>query len=139
MKILILCTGNSCRSQMAKGILRNIKPSWRVESAGTNPAQFTHPKAVLVMQEMGIDISSSTPRHANQFAKENWNYVITVCGDAEENCPVFTGQVKQKIHIGFFDPAKAEGSEKEILNVFRTVRDEIKLKFEKFAENPESF
>ena len=134
MKVLILCTGNSCRSQMAEGILKKLKPSWLVKSAGTKPAEAVHPKAVQVMKELGIDISGAKPEHTDKYIGDNWDTVITVCGDAEEKCPLFTGNVKEKLHIGFFDPAKAEGSEEEVYKIFQDVRDEIKIRFTEFAD-----
>ncbi|MDN5348665.1 MAG: hypothetical protein PWQ54_61 [Bacteroidales bacterium] len=132
MKILILCTGNSCRSQMAEGFLKSFDPDLEVVSAGTNPSSEVHPKAIAVMRESFIDISNNKPKNVEQFLDQAFDYVITVCGSANENCPAFTGDVKQRLHIGFDDPAKAIGTEEEILSVFRQVRDEIKNEFFKF-------
>ena len=129
MKILILCTGNSCRSQMAEGFLKSFDESLEVYSAGTSPADEVHPKAILVMAEEGIDISSHNPMSVDEFLKESFDYVITVCGDAQENCRVFLEVVRQRVNIGFEDPAKASGSEKEILREFRRIRDEIEEGF----------
>ena len=126
MKILILCTGNSCRSQMAEGFLRSFDPALEVFSAGTEPSNQVHPKAVTVMQELGIDLSGHLPQKVDEYLQEAFDYVITVCGRAKENCPVFLGEVKQQLHIGFEDPAEAKGTEAEILEEFRRIRDEIR-------------
>ena len=130
--ILILCTGNSCRSQMAEGFLRSFDKNIEVFSAGTSPSDVVHPKAIEVMGEIGIDISDGYPKHVDEFINKEFEYVITVCGDANENCPVFTGEVKNRLHIGFEDPAKATGSKDKILFVFRKVRDEINKEFKSF-------
>ncbi|HCC70629.1 MAG TPA: protein tyrosine phosphatase [Bacteroidales bacterium] len=132
MKILILCTGNSCRSQMAEGFLKSFNENLDVYSAGTSPARKIHPKAILVMAEEGIDLSFHKPKLVDEFLKDSFDYVTTVCGDAKENCPVFSGNVKKRLHIGFEDPAKATGSEEEILQKFRRVREEIKEGFYSF-------
>ncbi len=132
MKILILCTGNSCRSQMAEGFLRFFAPEAEVFSAGTAPSDRVHPKAVQVMKEVNIDISSHTPKSVDVFLDKEFDFVITVCGGAQESCPMFTGNVKQRVHIGFTDPAEATGTEHEILTVFRNVRDQIRDDFFKF-------
>jgi len=129
MKILILCTGNSCRSQMAEGFLKSFDKTPEVYSAGTFPAGRISSKAVLVMNEVGIDISNHFPKSVNEFINEEWDYVITVCDDANETCPVFTGKVKHRMHIGFDDPSKVTGTEEFILSEFRRVRDEIKERF----------
>lgn len=129
MRILILCTGNSCRSQMAEGILKHYHPDWEVFSAGTKPAARVHPMAIKVMSELDIDISQNTPKMVDLFLDKAFDYVITVCDGAKETCPMFTGKVKQRMHIGFEDPAEAKGTEEEILKVFRKVRNEIKEKF----------
>ena len=132
MKILILCTGNSCRSQMAHGFLQSFDPKLEVFSAGTKPAEKVNPLAVKVMREKGIDISGHTPHDVKEYLNEPWDYVITVCGGANENCPAFVGKVKHRIHIGFDDPSNAIGSEELVLAEFRRVRDEIKTRFEQF-------
>lgn len=132
MKILILCTGNSCRSQMAEGFLQSFDPEIEVYSAGTNPSSEVHPKAVKVMQEVGIDLSTKQPKDVDIFINEPFDYVITVCGHAKENCPVFAGEVDNRIHIGFYDPAEATGTEDEVLKVFRNVRDKINIDFRNF-------
>ena len=131
--VLVLCTGNSCRSHIAEAILRAAaKDIFEVHSAGSNPAGFVHPKAVAVMKEIGIDISNHSSKHMNDFLKRDVHTVITVCGNADQACPSFPGQLK-RYHWGFDDPAKAEGSDEEVLDVFRRVRDEIKLVFEAYA------
>lgn len=126
MKILILCTGNSCRSQMAEGLLKSFDDKLEVYSAGTNPSSRVHSKAIRVMKEVGIDISQNVPKNVDRFLDQSFDYVITVCDNAKETCPVFTGKVKHRLHIGFEDPADATGTEEEIIAVFRKVRDEIK-------------
>ncbi|MHB8854958.1 MAG: arsenate reductase ArsC [Ignavibacteriaceae bacterium] len=132
MRILILCTGNSCRSQMAEGFLRSFDSELEVYSAGTNPSKQVHPKAIQVMKEVGIDISKNYPKMVDKFLSESFDYVITVCDNAKETCPVFIGKVGKQLHIGFEDPADATGTEEEILSVFRKVRDEIKKDFYEF-------
>lgn len=135
MKILILCTGNSCRSQMAQGFLQSFDPNLTVCSAGTEASGKLNPKAVEVMKEAGIDISHHTSDSADLYVKEEWDYVITVCGGANESCPAFTGKVKHRIHIGFDDPSHVMGSEEFIQSEFRRVRDEIKESFEQFYQS----
>jgi len=137
MKILILCTGNSCRSQMAEGFLKSFDPEIKVYSAGTSPSSRVHPKAVQVMAEEGVDISGGAPKNVDQFLDQSFDYVITVCDNAKETCPTFLGDVKEQLHIGFDDPADATGSEEEVLAVFRRVRDEIKRDFLKFYNEKE--
>ena len=126
MKILILCTGNSCRSQMAEGILQSLDPILDVISAGTIPIPAVHPKAITVMKEIGIDLSTHAPKSVDRFLTQSFDYVITVCDHAKETCPVFLGTVTHRLHIGFRDPAEATGTEEEQLVVFRSVRDEIR-------------
>lgn len=133
-KILILCTGNSCRSQMAEGFMKSFDSELAVYSAGTKPSKAVHPRAIQVMDEVGIDISGSYPKNVDKFLKESFDYVITVCDNAKETCPVFIGKVKERLHMGFEDPAEAVGTEEEILNDFRKIRDEIKLDFSEFYE-----
>ena len=131
--ILILCTGNSCRSQMAEGILRHAAGDlMEVYSAGSSPAGSVHPRAVAVLKEIGIDLSSHTSKHLNEFMDLKITTVITVCGNADQACPMFPGQVNRH-HWGFDDPAHATGSEEEIVAAFRRVRDQIKLVFEAYA------
>ena len=130
MKILILCTGNTCRSQMAEGIIRRLHPDFDVFSAGTKPETVVNPYAVRAMAEIGIDISKQFPKDVHQFVNESFDYVITVCDNAKEICPVFAGDVKNRLHIGFEDPADATGTDEEKMLVYRKVRDEILLRFE---------
>lgn len=131
--VLILCTGNSCRSHLAEGILRAAAGDLlEVASAGSKPAGYVHPKAIAVMQEIGIDISGHTSKHMNDFLSRNVTTVITVCGNADQACPMFPGQMNRH-HWGFDDPAHATGTEEEILTVFRRVRDEIRLVFGAYA------
>lgn len=131
--VLILCTGNSCRSHMAEGILRNAAGDLlEVHSAGSKPAGYVHPKAIEALKEIGIDISGHHSKHMNEFLNGNVTTVITVCGNADQACPMFPGQVN-RYHWGFDDPAHATGTEEEILNEFRRVRDQIKLVFEAYA------
>lgn len=131
-RVLVLCTGNSCRSQIAEGLLKSFDQNLEVYSAGTKPAERVHPKAVQVMKEIGIDLSANYPKMVDQFLNDEFDYVITVCGNAKENCPVFIGKVAKQLHIGFEDPAEATGTEEEILAEFRRVRDEIKRDFYNF-------
>jgi arsenate reductase len=131
-KILILCTGNSCRSQMAEGFLKSFDPKLEVYSAGTHPSGQVHPKAIQVMGEIAIDISKGYPKDVDQFLDQSFDFVITVCDNAKETCSVFMGKVSIQLHIGFDDPAEASGSDEEILAVFRRVRDEIQRDFLKF-------
>jgi arsenate reductase len=129
LKILILCTGNSCRSQMTEALLKSFDPRLEVHSAGTAPSDRVHPYAIRAMSEVGIDISGSRPKNADQFLAQPFDYVITVCDEADKNCPYFTGKVGKRMHIGFPDPAAATGSDEEILAVFRKTRDEIRARF----------
>lgn len=133
VKVLILCTGNSCRSQMAHGFLQSMDSRLEVHSAGTKPLSRVNPRAVEVMNEVGIDLSSHTPKSVDIYLNETWDYVITVCGGANETCPAFIGKVGQRIHIGFDDPSDAQGSEEFIMSEFRRVRDEIQQRFAEFA------
>lgn len=124
-KLLILCTGNTCRSQMAEGLVNHLLgDAWTAFSAGTDPGEQVHPLAIEVMKELGIDISGGTPEPIERYLDRNWDLVITVCDSAKETCPVFPGRVEQ-IHVGFPDPAEATGSREERLAVFRKVRDAI--------------
>lgn len=129
MKILILCTGNSCRSQMAHGYLQSFDSKLKVFSAGTKPASKINGKAVDVMKEIGIDISNHKPESVEKYISEVWDYVITVCDDANETCPAFVGKVKHRLHTGFEDPSEITGTDEYILSEFRRVRDEIKEEF----------
>lgn len=132
MKVLILCTGNSCRSQMAHGFLQSFDKELHVCSAGTEASGKLNEKAVAAMKEIGIDISSHTSDFVEKYLGEEWDYVITVCGGANENCPTFLGKVKHRLHIGFDDPSHAVGTDEFIWSEFRRVRDEIKEGFWKF-------
>lgn len=125
-RVLILCTGNSCRSQMAEGFVNHLLAGrWEARSAGTSPAARVHPLAVTAMAEGGVDISSGVPEVVDRYLDEAWDLVVTVCDSAKEACPVFPGRV-ETVHIPFDDPADAEGSEEEKMAVFRRVRDEIR-------------
>jgi len=125
-RALVLCTGNSCRSQMAEGWINHLLgEQWEARSAGTAPAARIHPLAVRAMAEVGIDISGGRPEHVGVYLEEPWDLVVTVCDSAKETCPVFPRPV-ERIHVSFFDPAAAEGTDEERLAVFRRVRDEIR-------------
>jgi len=131
--VLILCTGNSCRSHMAEGILRAAAGDLvEVHSAGSNPAGYVHPHAIEVLGEIGLDISAHTSKHMNDFLDRDIDTVITVCGNADQACPVFPGQV-HRYHWPFDDPAHATGTEEEVTAEFRRVRDEIRQVFEAYA------
>lgn len=132
-RVLILCTGNSCRSHMAEGILRKEAGDLlEVHSAGSKPAGYVHPKAIEVLREVGVDISGHTSKHMNEFLDRDINTVITVCGNADQACPVFPGQVNRR-HWPFDDPAHATGSDEEVLAEFRRVRDDIRSVFGAYA------
>ena len=132
MKILILCTGNSCRSQMAHGFLQSFDKNLTVCSAGTEASGKLNERAVVVMKEIDIDISHHTSDSVELYLDQEWDYVITVCGGAHETCPAFLGKVKHRMHIGFDDPSHAVGSEEFIMSEFRKIRDEIKTAFLRF-------
>jgi arsenate reductase len=117
---------------MAEGFLKSFDKKLEVYSAGTEPSEKVHPKAVQVMKDVGIDISDNYPKSVDEFLNEVFDYVITVCGGANENCPTFTGKVKNRLHIGFDDPAEAIGTEEEILGEFIRIRDEIQHDFKLF-------
>lgn len=131
-RILILCTGNSARSQMAEGLLKSYDPRLEVFSAGTEPAARVHPNAVRVMEEIGIDIGDARPKSVELFLGEAFHYVITVCGNAEASCPAFRGAVRRRLHFPFDDPAAAQGSDEQVLEAFRRVRDQIGVRFRDF-------
>lgn len=135
MKILILCTGNSCRSQMAHGFLQSFDSRLQVASAGTEASGKLNPKAVEVMKEAGIDISHHTSDSVDLYLNDEWDYVITVCGGANENCPAFLGKVKHRLHIGFDDPSHATGTPEFIESEYYRVRDEIYEAFHRFYED----
>lgn len=131
--VLILCTGNSCRSHIAEGFLRVFAGDiLDVQSAGSNPAGYVHPMAIQVMREAGIDISQHRSKHMNEFLDKKVETVITVCGNADQACPMFPGQVN-RYHWPFDDPAKAQGTDEEVLKFFRRVRDEIRRTFEAYG------
>jgi arsenate reductase len=132
MRILVLCTGNSARSQMAAAILQAIDPTLDVQSAGTRPAERVHEKAIQVLAEIGVDISSNRPKSVETVLDQAFDYVITVCDQAKESCPVFAGRVRHRRHMGFEDPAAAAGTDAERLAVFRRIRDEISTRFQQF-------
>ena len=132
--ILILCTGNSCRSHLAEGILRAASHGlFDVASAGSKPAGYVHPLGIEAMKEIGIDISAHTSKHMNDFLHRDVETVITVCGNADQACPMYPSQLNRH-HWGFDDPAHATGTDVEKMAVFRRVRDEIKRVFEAYAQ-----
>jgi arsenate reductase (thioredoxin) len=129
-RVLILCTGNSCRSQMAEALWESLsRGSWQSESAGSKPSDYVHPLAIQAMQEMNIDISEHKSKSLEQFQNQPFDLVVTVCDNAKESCPVFPG-AKTTLHWPFQDPADATGTEEEQMTVFRRVRDEIRDKIE---------
>ncbi len=136
MRILILCTGNSCRSQMAHGFLESFDNKLEVFfQQEQSLLKKVNPMAVKVMTEIGIDLAQHTPKSVNLYVGKKWDYVSTVCGGANESCPIFTGEVKNRLHIGFDDPSEATGSPEFIDNEFHRVRDEIKARFYDFYLN----
>jgi arsenate reductase len=123
--VLFLCTGNSCRSQMAEGLVKQyLSDEWQAYSAGTEPAGYVHPLAIQVMAELGINIAGQQSKPAEVFRDRRLDLVVTVCDDAAEHCPAWLGQ-GQVVHISFPDPAKAAGTDEERMAVFRSVRDDI--------------
>lgn len=128
MKVLVLCTGNACRSQMAHAFLEKMASGWEVFSAGTTPADEIHPMAIEVMKEKGIDIQHHRPEHVGVYQNQSFDCLITVCDDANENCPVFSGKVKKRFHFPFEDPAAYVGSDQDKLSFFRIIRNQIKNK-----------
>ena len=130
-RILILCTGNSCRSKMAQAVLQHTDSKLIVCSAGTHPAKEVHPLAVRVMDEVNMPIADLQTHDVSEYENQDWDYVITVCDHARETCPIFSGKVAHQLYIGCTDPAMATGSEDEKLSVFRKVRDEIIATFTK--------
>lgn len=129
MNVLILCTGNSCRSQMAQGFLQSFDSRITVKSAGTQPAERVNQTAVKVMGEIGIDISKNIPTRVDEYINQEWDYVITVCDDANETCPVFIGKVKNRLHMGFEDPSHKTGSEEFVMSEFYRIRNLVKERF----------
>jgi arsenate reductase (thioredoxin) len=132
MKILILCTGNSCRSQMAHGFMESFDKRMTIRSAGTEAAGKVNEHAIAVMKEIGIDITHHTSDQVEMYLGEEWDYVITVCGGANENCPAFSGKVKNRLHIGFDDPSDATGTNEYVRSEYIRVRDEIREGFYNF-------
>ena len=132
-RVLILCTGNSARSQMAEGLLRNdAGDRFEVESAGTKPGTV-RPEAIVVMRELGIDIGSHRSKHVDEFEGQGFDYVLTVCDNAKESCPIFLGTTK-RLHHSFEDPPPAsEGANEERMTIFRRVRDELREYLSQFA------
>ncbi len=131
-RVLILCTGNSCRSHMAEGLVNHyLGDDWIAYSAGTEPAGYVHPLAIVAMSELGIDISGHSSKSTENFRNESLDWVITVCDDAAENCPVWLGQ-GNKAHFGFPDPAKATGTDEKKMAVFRQVRDDLRSQLMEF-------
>jgi len=127
-RVLILCTGNSCRSQMAEGWINHLLGDrWEARSAGTRPAGAVHPLAVRAMAEIGVDISAGSPKQVDSLLDQPWDLVVTVCDSAKESCPLFPRPVEQ-IHVSFPDPAEAEGNDEERMSVFRAVRDDIRAR-----------
>jgi len=124
---------------MAEGFLKKFDKKLEVVSAGTEPSGEVHPKAIQVMSELGVDLSNNYPKSVNKFLNQEFDYVITVCGGAKESCPMFTGKVKNRLHIGFDDPAEVSGTEDFILSEFRRIRDEIKRDFSEFYNTNSSF
>ena len=120
---------------MAEGFLKSLDKNLEVYSAGTKPAEKVNPFAIKAMKEIGIDISKGIPENVEKYLSESFDYVITVCDNAKETCPIFTGKVKKRFHIGFDDPAEATGSEEEVMPVYRRVRDEIREQFQTFYSN----
>jgi len=129
LKILVLCTGNSARSQMTEGFLKSFDGRLEVHSAGTHPSPRVNPLAIEAMKEVGVDISGGRPKNVRQFLDQSFDFVVTVCGEADESCPNFSGKVGKRLHIGFEDPAKTTD-----IAVFRKVRDQIKTRFAEFYE-----
>lgn len=120
---------------MAEGFLKSFDKELEVYSAGTKPANKVHPKAVEVMKDVGINIKKNVPQNVDRFVNQSFDYVVTVCGNANETCPAFIGKVGERLHIGFEDPAEARGTEEEILTEFRRIRDKIKIDFYNFYKS----
>ncbi len=132
--VLILCTGNSCRSQMAEGLINHyMGDTWAAFSAGTEPSGYVHPTSIAVMQELGISLAENRSKSTDEFRGQSFDVVITVCGDAAETCPIWLG-AGNVVHIGFPDPAKFEGSETQIRDEFRRVRDAIRQRVFDFLQ-----
>jgi arsenate reductase len=133
-RVLFLCTGNSCRSQMAEGSLRSMADqNFEVFSAGSDPTGHVHPLAIEAMREIGVDISGHVSKSVNEFKDQPFDFVVTVCDAAREECPAFPG-AKKELHWNFDDPAHATGNDEQTLRVFRRVRDEIRHRIRRFVE-----
>ncbi|QDU52288.1 arsenate reductase ArsC [Gimesia panareensis] len=131
-RVLVLCTGNSCRSQMAEELWETLSGGeWQAESAGSKPSGYVHPLAIEAMRELDIDLSENTSKHLDQFTEQEFDLVVTVCDNAKDSCPVFSGAT-QTLHWPFDDPADATGTDEEKMTTFRRVRDEIKTKIQSF-------
>ncbi|MEX0940865.1 MAG: arsenate reductase ArsC [Candidatus Babeliales bacterium] len=126
MRILIICTHNAARSVMLEGYLKQLKPIWKIYSAGTQPSDKVNPLAVKVMAEDSINISAHKPAHVSNFLNQSFDYVITVCDEANNECPTFSGDIKNILYIPFQDPSKISGNEEKKLEIFRKIRDQIK-------------
>jgi arsenate reductase len=135
VRVLVLCTGNSARSQMSAGFLQSWSPRLEVYSAGTSPSPRVNPFAIRAMKEVNVDISGGQPKSVSQFLGQSFDFVITVCDDADKNCPNFRGKVGKRVHIGFPDPAKATGTDEQKMAIFRTVRDDIQKRFRGYYES----
>lgn len=134
-KTVIICTGNSCRSQMAEGWLRSFDERLEIVSAGVKPELSMNRYAIKVMEEVGIDIKNHFPKSVNDYKDYDFDYIITVCDSAKTNCPVFSSKTARLIHLPFEDPADAKGSDEEIIEVYRRVRDQIRDKFYEFYKD----
>lgn len=134
MKILIICTGNSCRSQMAHGWLKSYNPQFEVCSAGTFPEKEVNPMAIEVMAELGIDISGHKPESIEKYLDQKWDFVISVCDATLETCPTFSGKVRHRLHKGFEDPARFRGTPEQVKAKYIEVRDDLILAFKSIAE-----
>lgn len=136
-RVLVLCTGNSCRSQMAEGLFRELSGGdWHAHSAGSKPAGYVHPLAVRAMQEVGVDLGAAESKSLDPYRDQDFDLVVTVCGNAAEACPTFPGAARL-VHWPFEDPADATGDEEEQLVMFRTVRDQIAARIRRFIETGE--
>lgn len=136
-RVLILCTGNSCRSQMAEALWEKLgQEQWHAESAGSRPSGYVHPLAIQAMEELGVDLSEHRSKSLEEFLDQSFDLVVTVCENAKESCPIFPG-ASQTLHWPFPDPADATGSDEEKLPVFRKVRDDIKTKIESYLQSHE--
>lgn len=133
-RILVICTGNTCRSQMAEGFLKSFDSKLEVYSAGTIAEGKVNPFAVKAMAEIELDIKGQNPESVTKYLDQAFDYVVTVCDGAKEICPVFSGDVKNRVHLGFDDPANAKGTEEEVMPIYRKIRDQIKDRFFEFYQ-----